>query len=409
MSALTSHLRVCSVLPSATEILCFVGGEHLLVGRSHEDNYPASVQRLPILTGQRTQFTTAADVDRQVSASLKQGDSLYTLDVDALAALAPDLILTQDICSVCAIDLPTVERAAAAMGPSPPRVLSLNPLTLDDVLRNVLEVGAAAGLEASARAAHARLVERIGAVEARARADGAAPRYSNVAFIEWPDPLYVGGHWTPELIERAGGSHPLHAAAAGGGSGRSFAISADALVASDPDVIVFCPCGLDLAATRREAARLEKLAWWRSLAAVRAGRVVLVDGDAMFNRPGPRLVDCLEWLAAVLRGAPEPRGFPSEWLPPPPPPAAEPPATRGADARDADGAMRDIEEAHRGAVAAGQLQYTDPETGYQVFTQLASSKRGHCCGSGCRHCAYGHQNVPADRRAALRPPITVKL
>ena len=334
MSALSSHLRVCSVLPSATEILCFIGGEHLLVGRSHEDNYPASVERLPILTGQRTQFTTAADVDRQVAASLKQGESLYTLDVDALTALAPDLILTQDICSVCAIDLPPVARAAAAMGPSPPRVLSLNPLTLDDVLRNVLEVGE--GRASSARARRTR-----GSPSASARSARAAPaprRATRTSRSSSARPAVRGGHWTPELIGAP--ADPRCRGGRGGGSGRSFAISADALVASDPDVIVFCPCGLDLAATRLRRAAREA----RGGAAAAAPRPRVPTGDAMFNRPGPRLVDCLEWLAAVLRGAPEPRGFPSSGCrrcrrPPRAP-------RRGADARDADGAAR-----HRGGAS----------------------------------------------------------
>ena len=139
-------LRVISVLPSATEMLCHIGGGHLLVGRSHEDNYPECITHLPVVTGQLTEFTTAVDVDRQVSSALSSGQSLYTIDEPLLISLQPDVILTQDICAVCAIDLQTVERLAARMSPRP-RVVSLNPLGLDDVLDNLLQVGEAVGMQ----------------------------------------------------------------------------------------------------------------------------------------------------------------------------------------------------------------------------------------------------------------------
>jgi len=447
------QLRVCSVLPSATEALCFIGGGHLLVGRSHEDNYPPEITHLPVLTGQKTAYTTAADVDAQVSASLSSGQSLYTLDEQLLKELAPDVILTQDICSVCAIDLMTVERLAQSMDPRP-LVVSLNPESLDDVLDIVLQLGLAVGMESEARAAHAALVARVRAVDELVHASAKPP--PSVAFIEWPDPIYVGGHWTPQMIRRAGGRHPLNEApetapqAPGAGAGRSFAVSAEALVASAPELVVVCPCGLDLDMTRREAARLQSTHWWPALPAVAANRVVLVDGDAYFNRPGPRLVDALEWLASVLNDAPAraPEGFAAEWLRP----AAAPVAGAGADAGAVAGAgadagavagagagadagavagagadagavggavpgassLRDIEEAHACimeahacAVRKRELTYTDPSTGYTVFTQLASEQRGYCCGSGCRHCVYGHANVKPERRATLDPPITV--
>jgi iron complex transport system substrate-binding protein len=401
--ASTLATRVASVLPSATEMVCYIGGRDLMVGRSHEDNFPASVTSLPILTGQTTSFTTAAEVDKVVSESIGKGESLYTLNVDELVRLKPDVILTQDICSVCAIDLQTVERVAASMVPAP-RVVSLNPLNLDDVLNNLLEVGDAIGMPNEARTARAALIDRIAAVDRRveARRREGAHSAPKVAFIEWSDPLYVGGHWTPQLIERAGGVHPLNA---GGqhGAGKSFPVPSEAVVNMEPDLVIVAPCGLDLAMTRREAAALAQQGWWRSLKAVREGRVALVDGDAMFNRPGPRLVDALEWLYSAIHaddGA-APAGFPAEWLPP----LADvtPPAQPGpAQAQT----LADIEEAHRCAVQEGKLQYIDPETGYKVFTQLASSKRGRCCGSGCRQCVYDHANVKPERKAQLQPPIT---
>lgn len=156
----TTSLRVVSVLPSATEMLCLIGGEHLLVGRSHEDNFPQSITHLPVVTGQRTTFTTPAEVDSQVSAALAQGQSLYTLDAPLIAELCPDVILTQDICKVCAIDLQTVERLAARMSPSP-KIVSLNPNSLEDVLENLLQLGDAVGLEAEARVTKASLQARL--------------------------------------------------------------------------------------------------------------------------------------------------------------------------------------------------------------------------------------------------------
>uniref|UniRef100_A0A7S3TLT5 Fe/B12 periplasmic-binding domain-containing protein n=1 Tax=Emiliania huxleyi TaxID=2903 RepID=A0A7S3TLT5_EMIHU len=367
-------MRVASVLPSATEILCFIGGERLLVGRSHEDNFPPQITSLPVITGQTTTFTTAAEVDRVVSDSIGKGQSLYTLDAPLIESLSPDVILTQDICSVCAIDLQTVERLAAKMTPRP-KVVSLNPLNLDDVLANVLQLGEAVGMAEEARAAHASLVERIAAVdrrvEQRRRQLGEGRRRPRVAFIEWSDPLYVGGHWTPQLIERAGGEHPLNAGGESGG-GKSFPVPPSAVVEADPDLVILAPCGLTLDMTRREATALARTEWWRSLRAVREGRVVLVDGDAMFNRPGPRLVDALEWLFSAVHGVPEaaPHRFPCEWLPPSSSlPRDEASAAAGGspeeEAAAEQKAIADIEEAHACAVRAGKrsrCETPDPHT-----------------------------------------------
>ena len=255
----TKQLRVVSVLPSATEMLCFIGGGHLLVGRSHEDNYPVSITHLPVVTGQLTSFTTAVDVDKQVSSALSTGQSLYTIDEQLLTTLKPDVILTQDICAVCAIDLQTVQRLAARMSPQP-RVVSLNPLSLGDVLDNLLQVGEAVGMEREAQAARAGLEARLrradelvttsqaaaaaaaAAKPASAAAEGVIAAGEGVmaageaarpcvAFIEWPDPLYVGGHWTPQLIERAGGTHPLNPARPEGAA-KSFAVTAEAMIAT---------------------------------------------------------------------------------------------------------------------------------------------------------------------------------
>ena len=408
MSSAPSRLRVASVLPSASEILAFIDGGHLLVGRSHEDNYPPSITHLPILTGQLTSYTTAAEVDKQVSEALSNGQSLYSVDVEMMKSLAPlDVILTQDLCAVCAIDLQTVERVAKSLTPEP-AIVCLNPENLEDVLDSVLTVGAAVGMQAEAQAARQGLVERIAAVDSAvesAMASTPSRARPSVAFIEWPDPLYVGGHWTPQIIARAGGIHTLNPPPpSGGGAGPSFPVAAEALVESAPDLIVICPCGLDLAAARKEAATLQAMPWWSELPAVQRGRVAIIDGDAWFNRPGPRLVDSLEWFAATLLDRPElaPRDCPVEWLTA----DAATPSSAAADRAPTVGTdLADIEEAHRCAVLKGQERYIDPRTGYTVFTQLAALKRGHCCGSGCRHCPYDHERVPEGRRSQLQPPI----
>lgn len=314
-------MRVVSVLPSATEILCSIGGNHLLVGRSHEDNFPQSITHLPMLTDQliSRNWTSAADVNAEVSCALSSGKSLYFLNAELLAELKPDLILTQDLCSVCAIDLAEVRLIASKMDPQP-RVLSLDPQTLEDVLEDMIIVGEAVGMREEAVVAKGRMEDRVRA--AMAAADDVLEEWKGmetpkgrgrvkVAFIEWSDPIYVGGHWTPQLIFMAGGEHTLNPCGEGaansyvqvGGGGKSFPVSEDSVVASDPDIVIVCPCGLDLEMSRRETDRLMSQSWFRDLRAVKNKRLLVVDGDAMFNRPGPRLVDALEWLVSVLHSS----------------------------------------------------------------------------------------------------------
>lgn len=321
-------MRIVSLLPSATETLCAMGGSGLLVGRSHECDHPAVILDRPVLTSQHTEFDAmggAAAVDKAVSTALREGRSLYSLDADLLRRLRPDLILTQDLCDVCSIDLGTVRAVAASIDPAP-RVLSLNPATFEDVLDDCLRVGRAAGLEDGASRAMTALRDRFFRAAEFVTPYAEGPR---VAFLEWTDPLFVGGHWTPQLVERAGARHPLNPTApiegsgAGEGghmayrvAGKSVRITPEALVASRPDVVIVCPCGLDLDRARAEAARIAENDWWRALPAARAGRVAVVDGNQMFNRPGPRLVDAFEWLVGWLNDRPEliPHDFPWELM-----------------------------------------------------------------------------------------------
>ena len=304
------RLRVVSLLPSATEALCTIeGGSSLLVGRSHECNHPNEITDLPILTGQRTSevWKDAKTVDSQVSQMLKNNESLYTIDEGLLEALKPDLILTQDICAVCAIDLPTVRRTASRMNPSP-KIISLDPQGLEDVIEDVNVIGEAIGLHDEADQSVERLKARIQKVvnEALLETDNNHNPRKNVAFIEWPDPIYVGGHWTPQMIHLAGGKHPLNPSIGKSGAGKSFPISKDKLIESDPDIIIISPCGLKLHEALREAALLRGQEWWCRLSAFKKGNVFVVDGDAMFNRPGPRLVDALEWLFSIIHDRHDP-------------------------------------------------------------------------------------------------------
>lgn len=320
--------RIVSLLPSATEIVAAIGAGPWLVGRSHECDHPPGLDHVPVLTAPRVAYTATGDaaaVDRDVRAALEQDASLYHLDADRLADLRPDVIITQDLCRVCSIDLATVRRIAASLRPTP-RIVSLNPTTLEGVLDDVLIVGRELGMEPAAQEVVARLRERLYGAQDFVNPYSDGP---SVAMLEWTDPLFVGGHWTPQLIERAGGRSPLnptvpveHAGAASGPigvtqrtAGRSRQVASAEFIASAPEAIVIAPCGLTLEQTRAEAARLAGLAWWRALPAARHRRVALVDGNQFFNRPGPRLIDAFEFLVGWLNDRPEliPPGF--SWEP----------------------------------------------------------------------------------------------
>ena len=315
-------MRVVSLLPSATEIvLALTGPEGLsgragvhLVGRSHECDWPlgAGLERVPALTAAKTTFTTAAAVDAAVRAHLASGNSLYTLDAALLGALKPDVILTQDLCEVCSIDLNTVRRVVAEMERQP-AIVSMNPQTFEGVLDDIGHVGQAIGLEHRAMEVIVQLRERADRAEEYVNPYADAP---SVAFLEWTDPLFVGGHWTPQMVERAGGAHPLNPSVATAGSGaaagpigqtlrragKSIRVRAETLIESKPAYVVVCPCGLKLEQAWKEAELLAQQAWWGGLPAVRNGNVAVVDGNQMFNRPGPRLVDGLEFLVGFLNG-----------------------------------------------------------------------------------------------------------
>lgn len=306
-------MRVVSLLPSATELLATVAGgdrlADLLVGRSHECDSPAGLDAVPVLTGARTHGGASAAIDAEVRAALAAGESLYTLDEAMLAELAPDVILTQDLCEVCSIDLRTVERVAATL-PKRPRIVNLDPKSVFDVFDDLLKVGEAVGRADDAERAMVDLRARYWSAVDFVNPYVPGPE---VLFLEWCDPPFSGGHWTPALIEAAGGRHSLNAAGA-----KSRVLTPEEILEAAPERIVICPCGFDLARARRELALLGRTRWWPLLPAVMEGRpdaIAIVDGNAMFNRPGPRLVDAFEWLVGWLNGRPElvPAGFPVEF------------------------------------------------------------------------------------------------
>ena len=285
--------RVVSLLPSATEIVCALGFEDRLVGRSHECDFPASVRALPALTQPKVDAgRPSGEIDTTVRALVRDGLSVYRVDEARLRALAPDLIVTQDQCEVCAASLSDVETALARWLGAAPRVVSLDPRTLGDVLRDAVRVASALGDTERGRALHARLSDRISDLGERAAGTASRPR---VACIEWIEPLMGAGNWIPELVALAGGE------ACFGHTGRaSDWITWDALRAADPDVLVVMPCGFDLARSRAELAPLRAQPGFDRLRAVRSGRAYLVDGNAYMNRPGPRLVDSLEILCELV-------------------------------------------------------------------------------------------------------------
>ncbi len=285
-------MNIVSLLPSATEIVCALGLGDRLVGVSHDCDYPAEILDRRVLSDAIvTSEMPSAQIDSAIRRQVHTGKSVYHLDSAALGALAPDLILTQELCQVCAPSFSEVRQAARLLE-GRTRIVSLEPHTLGDILDNILEVGRLTGSDADARGVVAALSERIERVKRLAPLD---PR-PRVACLEWLDPIFVAGHWVPEMVALAGGSDGL-----GRASRDSYVVEWDQIIEYAPDVIVVLPCGFDLPRTRAEIHLLTNRPGWNDLPAVRAGRVYLTDGSAYFNRPGPRIVRGLEILAEVFR------------------------------------------------------------------------------------------------------------
>jgi iron complex transport system substrate-binding protein len=285
--------RIVSLIPSSTEIACALGFEGALVGRSHECDHPAGIERLPSLTEPKLDTSAAsAAIDDRVRRLVGDGLSVYRVDVDKLRELRPTVILTQDQCEVCAASLRDLEEALGDWLGEAPRVISLSPNRLEDVWRDFERVATALGEAQRGREFAASLSNRVAEISEQALRIRARP---SVACVEWIDPLMAAGNWIPELVTLAGGS-PLF----GETGARSPWLEWKTLRDADPEIAVLFPCGFDIERTRREVGPLIAQPGWADLRAVRTGRVFVADGNQYFNRPGPRLVESLEILTEIL-------------------------------------------------------------------------------------------------------------
>lgn len=286
-------MRIVSLLPAATEI-CFaldLGGD--LVGVSPECDYPPSARATPIVSHALVDYEgrSSAQTSQIVGEALAEEGALYAVDEEALRTASPDVILTQGLCEVCAPMVRDVRKVANRLAKRP-RIVSLDPHGLKDVLEGIVRVGEACGAAATARTAVEDLRDRIGRV---AFLTGRTVHRPSTACIEWLDPLFIAGHWVPEMVDLAGGV-PLLAKA----GQKSRRVDARDLALAAPEVVVLMPCGFNLDRTRAEAPVVTQKPWWPDLPAARTNRVWVADGSAYFNRPGPRLVNGLEILAHIL-------------------------------------------------------------------------------------------------------------
>lgn len=285
-------MRIVSLLPSATEIVAALGQGEQLVGVTHECDYPPFVCELPKVTRTLIPHDAAsAQIDSLVRERLQTQKALYTLDMPILEKLRPDLIVTQALCDVCAVAEEEV-RAAACTLPGSPRVINLEPTSWAGVLQSITDVGGAAQCQAAADQAIAALEARVATVVNRSARVSKRPR---VVLLEWIDPPFCCGHWSPELVAMAGGDECL------GQAGKpSRRVTWDEIRAAQPDVMAIACCGFNVTRTRQDFPLLAAFPGWSELPCARSGRVYVVNGSDYFSRPGPRLVDSLEILAHAL-------------------------------------------------------------------------------------------------------------
>ncbi len=285
-------MKIVSLLPSATEIVCALGRQHDLVGISHSCDFPESVTDRAVLTSTAVPHDSdQVTIDTFVRQQLTAGKGLYELDIQVLGELAPDIIVTQTLCDVCAVSGGDVYRAVASL-PHPPALLELDASSLDDVLDDITRTAAAINADEVGQQLVSSLRERAGAVASTPVLDG-----EKVLFLEWLDPPFTGGHWIPDMITLLGGQSCL----ASSGQ-RSRTAAPEEIMQCDPDIIVVACCGFDTERSRRAVRELENQHWWVSLRAVQKRRVIIGDGNAHFSRAGPRLIDGLEWLADQISG-----------------------------------------------------------------------------------------------------------
>ena len=295
-TASSSKKRIVSILPSATEIICLLGLEQNLVAISHECDYPESIRGRPRVTKPLldTLSMDSRSIDEGVLSAVKSGAPLYAIDQDLLERLAPDLVIAQELCHVCATPFDAVSNAVNKL-PARPELISLAPHTLENVLEDIRRIGIVTGRTLMASQVIEELERRINLVKERCA--NSVQRVPSVFCAEWLDPLYNSGHWMPELVEYAGGVEVM-----GRPGDPSIPVSLDSVIEKDPEVILFAVCGYGVERTLRElpSALKTDTRWDKQLAAFRNGRVYVLDGPSYYNRSGPRLVTGLEILAGLL-------------------------------------------------------------------------------------------------------------
>jgi iron complex transport system substrate-binding protein len=286
-------MRICSLIPGATEVVAALGLADRLVGISHECDFPASIRHIPVmiepLVG--TDGGSGREIDRQVKELVASGQRLYRLNEDAFCRARPDLILTQDLCHVCSITPDQLTRAIESLQHRP-EVLTFSPTTLDDMIHDIERIADAADVSAKGRVLTKELRRRVDHVRAEI---GSTPLRPRVVCLEWLNPLYVAGHWVPEMVELAGGRDVL-----GSQNAPSHETTWHTVKAARPDVILVMPCGYSVERTLNELRHIGQAgdAWQQ--ACQRRTELYVVDASSFFSRPGPRLVDSIELLAAIL-------------------------------------------------------------------------------------------------------------
>jgi len=350
-------MRIVSFLPSATEMACALGLDDSIVGITHECDYPPEIKNKPRVVQPvlPIEKMSQSEIDRAVAERLREGKSLYQIDEQLLRELAPDLILTQNLCQVCAPSGNEVSQVIKAL-PKTPDILWLTPQSLNEIFENVRELGAATNRDAQAEKLVNDCQRRLESLKQRTQSVAHIPR---VFCMEWLEPVYASGHWVPELVKIAGGVDEL-----GRERGESVRISWDEITAWAPEVLVIMPCGFNLQQTMKQVWSV--FGYHNSpffdLPAVRNGRVYAVDANSYFARPGARVVEGAELLAQLIH-----------------PDLFDTPASSDF--------FQTIDVALlKGKLIEGHDYYN--ENGAMVFTASYLQRRGYCCGSGCRHCPY---------------------
>ena len=283
-------MRICSLLPSATEIAFALGLGDQVVAVSHDCDYPHDASNRPVLTKSaiHQKIHKSMEVDREVE---QRGGDIYEIDEKLLEKLKPDIILTQELCHVCAVSYTRVKEAARVLD-AKAKIVSLEPTNLEEIVDNILLVGRLTGKLTEAEKLASQMLQRINTVKKKTREVGSRPR---IFFMEWLQPPWAGGHWIPEMVDYAGGADKL------GRPGKpSHRIGWDEVVEYQPEIIVLSPCGFDTSQVMREVHVLASYQGWENVPAFQSSRIYAVNASAYFSRSGPRIVDGLEILAHII-------------------------------------------------------------------------------------------------------------